>query len=334
MSRLPVVASLVLALLPAPLFASQGDTRILVGRTVVGTYGEGAVVAMDDAVATTMGRAEILFADGTLLHVDADTRVRWVPTGPVTLEHGRILLKSGMGGWLDVALPFAQVTLAPGGSYGFLVDAPRSRLLVSVTAGSADVKTAAAQATIGPSQMVALTDQASRIVPTAFDPAPWDSFPQWSRARQSARILAAAQAGEVQRQGTSVIPLGPGGYYEGEAVSAPAPTYSGGEVIWYGGSTVAGWPVWGYGVGRDDWDRRRDPYAPRYEPRYDPYPRGGVRGPRGEGRGGPGRAGPATGARTPRELPPAVPPTPPTPPPPPARGGVGKLPSPRVPPLQ
>lgn len=331
MPRLPVVASLVLALLPAPLSASQGDAQVIVGLTAVDTYAEGDVVAVSDAVSTTMGRAEILFADGTLLHVDANTRVRWAAAGLLTLEHGRILLKSGMGGWLEVALPFARATLTPGGSYGLLVDASRARLLVSVTAGSADLQTSAAQASLGPLQMTVLTDQSTRIVATAFDPAPWDSFPNWSRARQSARILAAARVGEGGAAGPSAITLGPGGYHEAGPVSAPVPTYSGGEVIWYGGSGVAGWPVWGYGVGRDDWDRRRDPYAPRYEPRYDPYPRRGTRHPGGEGRVGPGTPGPAPGARTPRELPPVIPPAPP-PTPPPARGGVGKLPPPPVPP--
>lgn len=331
MPRLLAIPPLVLACLLAPVSASRGDAQVLVGRTVVGTYAEGAVVAVGDAVATTIGRAEMLFADGTLLHVDADTRVRWAAAGPLTLEHGRILLKSGMGGWLDVALPFAQVTLAPGGSYGFLVDASRARLLVSVTAGSADLRTSTAQAAIGPSQMVVLADVSSRIVVTAFEPPAWDAFARWSRARQSARILAAAQAGGEPAPGSSVITLGPGGHYAGGPVSAPAPAYPGGEVIWYGGGGVVGWPTWGYGGGRIGRDRRRDPYAPRYEPRYEPFPHGETRGPRGDGRGGPGRTFPTTGQEAPRELPPLTPP-PPAPAPPRARGGAARLPSPGAPP--
>jgi len=328
--RLLVALAFVLAASPAPALASDATGQIVVGLAVVGTHTEGAVVATPDAVATGTGRAEILFADGTLLHVDAESSVRWAAAGPLALDNGRVLLRTGTGGWLEVVLPFARATLAPGGAYGLLVDASHGRLLVTVMAGGADLQTAAAKATLGPSELAVLTGPTSRIVATAFEPAPWDTFLLWSRARQSARILAAAQAADLQVGGATVIPLGPGGFRESSPSNeSVAPSYSGGEAIWYGGSGIVGWPVWGYGGGRDGWDRRRDPYAPYYEPHYEPYPYGGARGPRGEGRGGPGRTGPATGA--PRELPPAIPPVP-AQPPPPARGGVGKLPSPGVPP--
>ena len=324
MSRLLVALTLVLLASLAP----DASAQILVGRAVVGAHTEGTVVATADAVTTSIGRAEILFADGTLLHVDADSSVRWEAAGPLALDNGRVLLRTGTGGWLDVVLPFARVTLAPAGAYGLLVDASHARLLVTVMAGGADLQTSAAQATLGPSEMVVLTESTSRLVVTAFEPTPWDMFMLWSRARLSARVLAARQA-DLQVPGATVIPLGPGGFQESGPVAAPAPSYSGGEGSWYGGSGYDGWPVWGYGGGRDWSDKRRDPYAPHYEPHYEPY--GGSRGTRSEGRGGPGRIGPGRGAPTPPELPPAIPPAP-VQTPPPARGGVGKLPAPGLPP--
>jgi hypothetical protein len=317
--RLLVALAFVLAASPAPALASDASGQIVVGLAVVGSHTEGAVVATTDAVATGTGRAEILFADGTLLHIDAESSVRWAAAGPLALDNGRVLLRTGTAGWLDVVLPFARATLAPGGTYGLLIDASHARLLLSVTAGGADLRTSAAQATLGPSDMVVITESTERIVVTTFEPAPWDTFLLWSRARQSGRILAAAQAAEWQVPGSTVISLGPGGFREFRSSdAAAAPSYSGGESIWYGG--VVGWPVWGYGGGYDRWDKRRDPYAPHYEPYR------GSRGARGEGRGGPGRTGPATQPPMPPELPPAIPARPP------ARGGVGKLPSPRVPP--
>jgi len=323
MSRLPIAVALVLVILPAAM-ASGADVQILVGRSVVGTHTEGVVVTTPDTVSTAVGRAEILFADGALLHVDADTRVRWAAAGPLTLDEGRILLKSGMGGWLEVVLPFARVTLAPGGSYGFLVDASHGRLLVSVAEGSADLRTSAAQATLPSSRLAVLTDESSRIVATSFEPAPWDTFLRWSRARVSALVLSARQP-DARVASATVIPLGPGGFQEPGPVSGPAPSYTGGDVIWYGGSAVLGWPVPRGGGARERWDRRADPYAPRYEPHYEPRPYGGAREPGRPGREGMRRTGPAIPAPAPRELPPAIPPTP-AQTSRPARGGAGRLP--------
>jgi hypothetical protein len=272
------------------------------GGSVVGVYTAGLVSTTPTSVDAAAGRAEVLFGDGTLLHVDADTRVRWVSGRALALDDGRVLVRTGTAGWAEVALPDGRVTLAPGGTYGVLVDAEHERVLVSVGAGRADVESSrgAAAVPLQAMQLVVLTGPDSRPVPTAYVPATWDTFLQWSAAR-SAELAAAAGAPTRAEYTPRTIPLGRGGAREPttDAASATALSYGGGEAYACCGGGIGsyGYPVWGYGFGYGygrghGMGKWRDPYAPDFAPDYDPHfgPGFGPGGHRG-GRNRPGEPG-------------------------------------------
>jgi hypothetical protein len=274
-----ILAALALVLTAASYLAGAqpGDPAGL-RLDVVSWHVEGEGTATGDAAETRAGRAEMLFADGTLLHLDADTRARWAAKRTLALDAGRILVTTGTAGWLEATLRDARATLAPGGSYILLVDPAHARLLVSVLAGQAVLEAATGVVTLSARQLAFVSGPMAAPVATAFEPAPWDTFLQWSSARQARLAWAAAGPATPAAAPGSTIPLGAGGVRAGDALSeAPAPSSNDYGWTSCGAGCGGGWygvPIWvpsyGPGVGRGWWDGKRDPYAPDFAPREDP----------------------------------------------------------------
>jgi hypothetical protein len=177
----PIVLALTLAL------AQGSEPRV--------THIEGSVSLSPDGIRTAGGRAELVLANGTLVHVDGASRVGFERAGELTLSEGRLLLRTGNGLAFDLGVPYARLRLSPSGVYSVLADASRGRLLVSVIAGRIDLQTRYGQSVLIPvGHMVLMTNATSAPWATPFQPAGWDRFELWSDARFSA---AAWQAGSA-----------------------------------------------------------------------------------------------------------------------------------------
>ncbi len=148
------------------------------------TYVEGSVALSPDGVRTAGGRAELMLASGTLVHVDGASTVQFDRTGTLTLSSGRLLVRTGNGPLSDLEVPYARLRLAPSGVYNVLADATHSRLLVSVIAGRVELQGRYSQGTsIGPGQMVMMTSATAIPWATSYQPAGWDRFELWSDSR-------------------------------------------------------------------------------------------------------------------------------------------------------
>jgi len=169
-TTLPIVLALSLAL------AQGSEPRI--------TYVEGSVSLFPDGVRTAGGRAELVLPNGTLVHVDGASAVRFDASGSLSLNDGRLLLRTGTGLPSHLDVPYARLRLAPSGIYNVLADAAHGRLLVSVIAGRIDLEGRYGQSTpIHGGQMVLMTSATSALWATPFQPAGWDRFELWSDAR-------------------------------------------------------------------------------------------------------------------------------------------------------
>ena len=148
------------------------------------TYVEGSVALSPDGVRTAGGRAELVLASGTLVHVDGASTVQFDRTGNLTLNSGRLLVRTSNGAPLDLEVPYARLRLAPSGVYNVLADAAHGRFLVSVIAGRVELQGRYSQGTsIAPGQMVMMTSATAIPWATSFQPAGWDRFVLWSDSR-------------------------------------------------------------------------------------------------------------------------------------------------------
>src|SRR5262245_2168631 len=73
------------------------------------TYVEGSVATAPDQIASQDGRAEVLFADGSVLHIDRQTRVAFIDRDRVRLIDGRVFVRTTATGVIDIDLSLARV---------------------------------------------------------------------------------------------------------------------------------------------------------------------------------------------------------------------------------
>ncbi len=304
MPRSRLTAVLALTVVAAPAVAAE---RV--------THTEGVVFVDRDGVHAQSGRAELVLPDGALVHLDVYTDVQVDASGRLIVRQGRVAIRTAsIAPWTRIGLPLAAARVAPGGAYMILTDPIRRHLLVSVSAGRAEIDGSQGSAVLGARERAIIFDGSGTPVPTTFTPERDDPFGQWSEARLARAALV-------------TIP-GPRDPHPGIA-SAPQPTapsaYATGEGIYIGPGAYVGsgyYPAYpvapGYGG-----HHRRDPYAPE-KPRFSTPGRDSSParfGPRGLDIPVIPPSPPAAPSRhaPPRpELPPLViaPPSPPSPPPP------------------
>ena len=77
---------------PANLAFVEGGVQ-LVHDGVAGNATAGSMLVDGDLIRTANGRAEIVFPDGTLLHLDYDTELELLAPLRARVTHGRIMLR-------------------------------------------------------------------------------------------------------------------------------------------------------------------------------------------------------------------------------------------------
>ena len=248
------------------------------------THTEGAVHAGPAGVRTLDGRAEALFPDGSVVHVDRQTTVGFPDGGRVALRDGRLFVRTTATRQIDVELSIANVRLSPRGAYGILLDRAHGRLLVSVSVGHADITTPYGSTQVVAREMAMMTSATSRPYTTPFEPMQWDSFTQWSDARMTA--LAYGPQSPWTGAGVAQSGLVVDRPKDGSLTCSSWPAFD--NPCWViGAPSVAPLPP-----------HSPTPYAPNYDPNYDPnFGTGPTPGPRPEPRT------PGPGPRTPGRVP-------------------------------
>ncbi len=150
-----------------------------------------------DIVRTRNGRAELVFADGSLLHLDFNAELEILDAERIRLLTGRAMLRVSVAAARPyfVDTPAATVRFDSSGEYGIAANQIGADLEVTVARGSAEIDDGSTRATLRSGEMVLLARQGARPLFQPFNSARFDAFAQWSneRTRRFASAQSAAQ---------------------------------------------------------------------------------------------------------------------------------------------
>jgi len=160
-----------------------------------------------DIIRTPSGRAEIVFSDGTLLHLDYNAEIELLSPDRLRLLRGRALFRVTAAATHDyvVDTPAASVRLAPRGEYDIVADDLRADLDLAVARGIADVTDGNGQLTVRAGERVRIAGPGTRPLLQAFNAAQFDAFERWSSDRANG-FAAAPSAGYLPSE---LRPYGP-----------------------------------------------------------------------------------------------------------------------------
>src|SRR3954469_18368282 len=159
---------------------------------------ENMPILAGDRIRTQGGRVEILFADNSTLHLDANTTVDFQSDQLVRLLTGRIRL--------SIPGPDRQVNYrvdAPAGSVN--IDAPGeyrvsmlhpdrdAEMELMVLRGAAELVNDQGRTPLGAGQRALARGDAAPSYAYAFNSASWDAFDRWSEARRDQRLGVSTQ---------------------------------------------------------------------------------------------------------------------------------------------
>ena len=148
-----------------------------------------------DRIRTQGGRVEVLFADSSALHLDANTVVDFQSDEVIRLLDGRIRLAIG-GNARDVAYridaPSAWIQINDPGEYRIEVGRDEA-VELAVLRGAAELVNEQGRTFIRAGERTFARAGAAPSPPYVFNSAAWDSFDRWSEARRDRRIGLSAQ---------------------------------------------------------------------------------------------------------------------------------------------
>jgi hypothetical protein len=142
-----------------------------------------------DSVQTRSGRGEIVFGDGSVLHLSVDSALDILGDDRLRLSGGRVVLRVSRAAQRPYILdtPSAPVRFDAEGEYGIIADRS-GRLEVTVARGSATVE----QWSIRGGQMITIAAGGARPLIEPFNSARWDAFATWSYERATAFTASAS----------------------------------------------------------------------------------------------------------------------------------------------
>ena len=148
-----------------------------------------------DRLRTQGGRVEVLFADGSALHLDANTVVDFQSDEVVRLLDGRIRLTIA-GGSRDVSYridaPSAWVQISVPGEYRVAI-LRNADVELAVLRGAAELVNEAGRSYIRAGERTFAREGSAPTAPYVYNSAAWDSFDRWSEERRDQRLGTSAQ---------------------------------------------------------------------------------------------------------------------------------------------
>ena len=148
-----------------------------------------------DRLRTQGGRVEVLFADGSTLHLDANTVVDFQSDEVVRLLEGRVRLAI-TGSARDVSYridaPTAWVQVNVPGEYRVSI-LRNADVELAVLRGAAELVNEAGRSYVRAGERTFAREGASPTPPYVFNSAAWDDFDRWSEQRRDQRLGISAQ---------------------------------------------------------------------------------------------------------------------------------------------
>ncbi len=149
-----------------------------------------------DRVRTGNGRVEILFADGSTLHLDTNTAVDFQSDEIVRLLEGRVRLtiagRSGVSYRIDAAGAWAQIT-QPGEYRLSLAGDGAADVELAVLRGSAELVNEDGRTPLRAGERAFAHAGQAPSYAYVFNSAAWDAFDRWSEARRDQRLALSSQ---------------------------------------------------------------------------------------------------------------------------------------------
>jgi hypothetical protein len=154
-----------------------------------------------DRVRTQAGRVEILFADGSTLHLDSNTTVDFQSDELVRLLEGRIRLTipgPDRAVSYRIDAPSAWVTIRQPGEYRLTMT--RDEVELAVLRGAAELGNDSGRTPLRAGERAFARLSVAPSYAYVFNSAAWDAFDRWSEARRDERLGASTQylPGEVR----------------------------------------------------------------------------------------------------------------------------------------
>ena len=202
--RVAPAAALVACLIAIPALAQEGSPQApanlafvegvvdVVQGGVTGPAAPPVMLVEGDIVRTRNGRAEIVFGDGTLLHLSHDGELEILGDERLRLLAGRVIVRMSHAAARPYVLdtPASSVRLEAQGEYGVTSDRS-GRLEVTAARGAASM---GEQWTIRGGQMITVLGPGGRPLIASYNSARWDAFASWSHDRATALVSAASAA--------------------------------------------------------------------------------------------------------------------------------------------
>jgi hypothetical protein len=188
-----------------------------------------------DRLRTQNGRVEVLFADGSTLHLDTSTRVDFQSDEVIRLLDGRVRLNipgAGSAGMRNVDYRVdassAWVQIIRSGEYrisvlGATTDGRDGEIELAVLRGAADLVNEDGRTSIGAGERAFARAGARPSAAYVFNSASWDAFDRWSESQRDARLGVSAEYLPESVQ-TYAATFNQYGYWQNE------PTYG---YVWY-----------------------------------------------------------------------------------------------------
>jgi hypothetical protein len=136
-----------------------------------------------DSVRTHNGRAEVVFRDGTVIHLSNDTTLEVLGDERLRLTEGRLIVRMSDAAARPYVIdaPASSVRLEAQGEYGLSTE-PMGRLQLSVTRGAASID-GTPQWSLRGGQMLTLVGPGARPLIESFNSARFDAFALWAHDR-------------------------------------------------------------------------------------------------------------------------------------------------------
>ena len=148
-----------------------------------------------DRLRTQGGRVEVLFADGSALHLDANTVVDFQSDEVVRLLEGRVRLAIA-GPARDVSYridaPSAWVQINVPGEYRIAI-LRNADVELAVLRGAAELVNEEGRSYIRAGERTFAREGAAPTAPYVYNSAAWDAFDRWSEQRRDQRLGVSAQ---------------------------------------------------------------------------------------------------------------------------------------------